>query len=1365
MIARDHIRWPWLPAAWLLATCCLIASAASAQTIRLVAGSGTAGFSGNGVYTPTTAQFDTPLGLSGDSTGVLYIADTGNHRIRRIDAFRDTLITVAGTGTEGFSGDAGAATAAQLNAPWDVFAAGSGTLYVADTGNHRIRRVTPAGVITTIAGTGTAGFSGDGGAATSAQLKSPTGVFAADGKIYIADQGNHRIRVINGTTITTYAGTDSAGSSGDGGVATAAKLSSPTDVYADTSGRLLIADTGNHRVRAVAPGDTTISTIAGTGVSGFGGDGGVATNARLAFPRSVLVDTSGNIYITDRFNHRLRRINTNGVITTLAGDGTLAYSGDGGAANLSQLAAPSGVWLHREAIYFTDAENNRVRWIDTDNVRGLSGTSTSGPGRQVSLLRVSFTGDGATGVKGVALTISDLSTATGLATTDFVEFQLYASADTLLSSDDTLLGIRAASEITLGSSFDIQTSPTPVPAKGSERHYIVAARFDTAAAEGHAFRVGFTTGGLSTSIGGHGSAVRAADANSISLDIIATTLVFSTQPGGIISGNPMITQPVVRAVDDSGYVDTGFTDVVSLSLSGGSAGTLLQTTATAVAGVATFSGVIYIASTDDETFELVADDEVGGAEGDLAAITSVQRSANAANDAPVVSPVSFAIDEDDSLRIPIAALVSDIDDSLASLTITFVTNHTDAFLDGTDLILRPQADFAGADTLVIIATDPFGASGTGVSHLTINSINDRPQLEPLPETQIAEDDTLVVDLTVLATDVETAFADLTWLFVPHAGLSVSFDELTGQLSAWAPPDSAGDFQLQLSVTDRDLATTTRFDTIRVLSVNDPPRLLVTDTTMARGDTLDLPLAELIADAESSTNALSVAVAATQGLEPTLSSGNLRLRTASGFSGSGWILLSLTDPQGALALDTLSVVVFTANPQAPVITPLPVISVEVSDTTTIDLSPFISDPDHDQSVLTATISQPGQGTAQIDSFALTFTAAIMTGTEQLLLTVTDPDGEMTTALLQIDIIAPTPLLSGVPADLEIGLNGLQLFLDNFVTGAEPAQVTWSAQTIGEVDVVIDLEHRLLRVSPRNGLRDGGQVILLATTTGKRATDTMQVTVVNSPPVVTLPDLFVNAGESAQLLLDEFVTDDDQASALTWTGIALQPGLQVSLNPAVRAVTLQAQIDASGDVGVVLTATDAQGASGRDTLTVTILGSDGGGDTTMVDTTGTNSAPQVGPFEVIELFTGGQVTRSLAQLASDDDPVAELVWSLDAGTGLQAQIDAAQTQLTITALAGFSGTTSLRLTATDAFGARGTASMIISISPLVDEPAPGDFGRDGRVDLDDFFLFADYIGLALFHPGWDPVFDLNDDGRIDFDDFFLFVDLYEVARLAP
>ena len=256
----------------------------------------------------TEARLIGPRRVTTDADGSLYIADSGNHRIRKV-ASDGTITTVAGTGEEGFNGDEGPATAAQLAHPRDVAMDGDGNLYIAETASHRIRKVTREGAITTAAGTGEDWFSGDGGPATAARLNRPSGL-AVDGvgNLFIADSSNYRIRkVAPDGTITTVAGTGEIGFSKDGGLATAARLVGPQDVATDGGGNLFIADSLDERIRKVTP-DGIITTVAGTGERGFSGDGGAATRARLGFPSGLAVDPDGNLYIAERLNQRIRKV-------------------------------------------------------------------------------------------------------------------------------------------------------------------------------------------------------------------------------------------------------------------------------------------------------------------------------------------------------------------------------------------------------------------------------------------------------------------------------------------------------------------------------------------------------------------------------------------------------------------------------------------------------------------------------------------------------------------------------------------------------------------------------------------------------------------------------------------------------------------------------------------------------------------------------------------------------------------------------------------------------------------------------------------------------------------------------------------------
>ncbi len=310
----------------------------------------------------TAASLFSPSGVAVDGAGNFYIADAGNHRIRKVDA-AGTITTIAGTGEGGYSGDDGPATAARLDSARGVALDGDGNLYIADTENHRIRKVDAAGTIVTVAGTGAGGYSGDGGPAIAAQLNGPSGVAPdAAGNLYIADFFNHRIRRIDAAgTIVTVAGTGAGGYSGDGGPAIAAQLNGPSGVAPDAAGNLYIADIENHRIRRIDAAGT-IATVAGAGEYGDGGDGGPAAAAQLALPEGVAVDSAGNFYIADTRNHRIRRVDAAGVITTVAGTGEYGDGGDGGPATEARIASPLGVAVDSAGnFYIADSGNHRIR--------------------------------------------------------------------------------------------------------------------------------------------------------------------------------------------------------------------------------------------------------------------------------------------------------------------------------------------------------------------------------------------------------------------------------------------------------------------------------------------------------------------------------------------------------------------------------------------------------------------------------------------------------------------------------------------------------------------------------------------------------------------------------------------------------------------------------------------------------------------------------------------------------------------------------------------------------------------------------------------------------------------------------------------
>ena len=303
-----------------------------------------------------------PAGVAYDAGGNLFVADTGKNQVLEVSLAGVTTV-VAGNGVQGFGGDGGAATVALLDGPVSVAVGADGTIYIADTGNQRIRAVA-GGVIQTVAGNGAKGFSGDGGDARLATLRTPLALATdSGGAVLIADSGNQPVRRLSPGVLTTFAGTGVQGFSGDGGAAALAEMDTPAGVAVASDGRIFIADSHNHRIRVVTP-DGRIATFAGSGVRGFGGDGGAASAATLFLPRGVAVTAAGEVVFADSDNQRLRVVNSQGTISTVAGNGVQGSSAEGAVGTAAPLDSPRGVAVSSFAApVFVDAHNRAVREV------------------------------------------------------------------------------------------------------------------------------------------------------------------------------------------------------------------------------------------------------------------------------------------------------------------------------------------------------------------------------------------------------------------------------------------------------------------------------------------------------------------------------------------------------------------------------------------------------------------------------------------------------------------------------------------------------------------------------------------------------------------------------------------------------------------------------------------------------------------------------------------------------------------------------------------------------------------------------------------------------------------------------------------
>lgn len=366
----------------------LVRKVSPSGIITNIAGNGISGFSGDG-GPAKSAMVSFPTGLTLDSAGNIYFSDSGNHRVRKIDTL-GKISTVAGNGTAGSSGNGGAATSAELSNPYGLAFDKAGNLYIGDSQNENVRVVTTSGMINAFAGNGKTGFSGNGGKAAKAEFNFPYGLLGdSSGNLYISDLNNREVRIVNAKgTIKAFAGNAKTGCTGSGGAATAASIGNPTGL-ASSGNSLLIATEGCSKIQSVDLTSHIITTVAGSG-GGYNGDGQTALSTRFSGPSDVLLDPSGNMVIVDRGNERIRRVNsTTQIVSTIAG----GYLGDGGKGTAANLSFPDGMGIDsKNNIYIADTDNHRVRELSASGTittlagNGMTGYSGDGGAAASSML-------------------------------------------------------------------------------------------------------------------------------------------------------------------------------------------------------------------------------------------------------------------------------------------------------------------------------------------------------------------------------------------------------------------------------------------------------------------------------------------------------------------------------------------------------------------------------------------------------------------------------------------------------------------------------------------------------------------------------------------------------------------------------------------------------------------------------------------------------------------------------------------------------------------------------------------------------------------------------------------------------------------
>ncbi len=1109
---------------------------AATGNISTVAGAGEKGFGGDG-EAATAAQFAEPRGVAVDGSGNLYIADTENHRIRKVDAATGNISTIAGDGTAGFGGDGGPAASAQLNQPYDVVVDGSGNLYIADRNNRRIRKVDTAGDIGTVAGGGTSTV--EDVAALEARLDDPLGVAVdSSGNLYIAATQDHRIRKVDAATgnIATVAGSGTrgifgGGFGGDGEAAIAAQLWQPFDVAVDAAGNLYIADTTNNRIRKVDAATGNISTIAGDGTEAFGGDGGPATAAQLWKPAGIVVDGSGNLYIADRDNRRIRKIDTSGTMSTVAG--TEDY-GDGGPAVQARLDFPRGVAVDGSGnVYIADTANQRIRKMDaaTGNFATITGDGTAG-----------FGGDGGPAVA------AQLSDPRDVAVDGLGNIYIADSSNDRIRKVDAATGDIGTVAGTGEYGFSGDGGPATAAQLGSPSGVAVDAAGNLYIADTWNSRIRkVDTAGIITTVAGKGFGFAATNG-----DGGPALQALVRQPYDVAvdaAGNLYIAHtlgPRVRKVDAAtGYIDTvAGTDTNG---DGGDGGPAVSAQLNTPQGVAVDgSGNIYIADSGNHrirkvdttgTISTVAGTGTAGDGGDGGAATAAQLN----------NPIRVAADAAGNLYIadlfnhrirraglpPTAALSANPAEitSGQSTTLTWTSsNAVSARIDNGVGAVSPAA--GGSTSVSPTATTTYALTVSAADGRTAQASVTITVTAP-PAAALSADPPTIT--SGQSSTLRVASSNAVSAVIQPGNLTVSLDP-SGAGSVSVSPETTTEYTL--TVTDANNAVAIATATITVTA---PPTavLTATDTTITSGQSTTLEW--------TSSNAVSARIDNGVGTVSPPSAGSTTVSPTS----TTTYTLTVTDSNGAQAAASVTITV-TAPPTA-VLTATDATITSGQSTTLEWTSSNAVSARIDNGV--GTVSPPSAGSTTVSP----------TSTTTYTLTVTDANGAQAAATTTVTVTAPpTAALSANPAE---------------IAGGESTTLTWTSTNA----VSARIDNGVGAVSPAAGG---------STSVSPTATTTYTLTVTDANGAVAQAGATVTVADSgppptAALSANPTQITSGQSTTLTWTA---SNAVSARIDNGVGAVSPAAggstSVSPTATTTYTLTVSAADGRTAQASVTITV-----------------------------------------------------------------------------------------------------------------------------------------------------------------------------------